>query len=388
MTFHIRHVRGLIEAIRSSDDVKTIKIMVGGYPFNIAPGLWREVGADGFSRDGSYRSRWKSYQWRKTVMSIKGESVGIAFLCDAEGNIQEIVSDSLGFKQTIENGQSFTSFVDKECIPKAESFLATLHEKKAAFNWELNVSDKNDSIISMHFAGGATDDGFIIVGAKSHSGVTKFYNELVKINNEQTNTLRSAHKDLSLQVRAQSERDSHLYDELSHLNNELATVQRELAKKNAELARLNEQKNQFLGIASHDLRNPLEVILTYSQFLREDAADKLSEEQIEFINIIRSSSEFMLNLVNDFLDFSKIEAGKLELDLTSADLVKLIGENVARNRALAEQEEIRINFNHNGELPKMRLDVFKIEQVLNNLIGNAIKFSPFGGEIDVLAKSE
>src|SRR5688572_16364973 len=96
-------------------------------------------------------------------------------------------------------------------------------------------------------------------------------------------------------------RDDHLYNDFSRLNNELANAQRELAGKNAELARLNEQKNQFLGIAAHDLRNPLQVILSYSQFLL-DEPDALSGEQIEFINIIRSSSGFMLDLVSDFLD--------------------------------------------------------------------------------------
>lgn len=134
-------------------------------------------------------------------------------------------------------------------------------------------------------------------GTRSTWEPTRFYEDLVRINNEQANALRAALKDASLQTRQQTERDADLYDELSHLNNELATAQRELARKNAELARLNEQKNQFLGIAAHDLRNPLEVILTYSEFLLEDAAPVLGAEQIELVHTIRSSSEFMLRQV-------------------------------------------------------------------------------------------
>lgn len=175
----------------------------------------------------------------------------------------------------------------------------------------------------------------------------------------------------------------HLYDELSHLNNELATAQRELARKNAELGRLNEQKNQFLGMAAHDLRNPLEVILTYSEFLLEDAAPALGPDQVELIHTICSSSHLMLRLVEDLLDVSRIEAGRMELDLAPVDLGALVAGNVRRNRVLAAKKEIDIRLDVQGELPSLRLDASKMEQVLDNLIGNAVKFSPPGSPVEV-----
>jgi signal transduction histidine kinase len=181
-------------------------------------------------------------------------------------------------------------------------------------------------------------------------------------------------------------REVRLFEDLSRLNNELATAQRELAKKNAELARLNEQKNQFLGIAAHDLRNPLEVILTYSDFLLDflhGEGDCLPPEHLEFVRTIHTSSAFMLNLVNDLLDLSKIEAGRLELDLSQVDLAKLVARNVTLNRALAAKKGTEIVFRQEGELPPLRLDAAKIEQVLNNLIGNAVKFSPPESTVEV-----
>ena len=205
----------------------------------------------------------------------------------------------------------------------------------------------------------------------------------MRLNNEQTNSLRAALKDLSLRMREQTERDDYFYDELSRLNNELTTAQRELAKKNFELARLNEQKNQFLGIAAHDLRNPLEVIQTYSEFLLEDAAAVLSGEQIEFIHKIYSSSAFMLNLVNDFLDYSRIEAGRLELHLAPVDLAGLTEKVVERSRVIADKKQVEIIFRTPEILPELRLDESKIEQVLSNLLGNAIKFSPPRARIEV-----
>jgi two-component system, OmpR family, sensor kinase len=199
---------------------------------------------------------------------------------------------------------------------------------------------------------------------------------LVQINNEQANALRAALKEAALQRRTQDERDAFLYEELSRLNNELSTAQRELARKNAELTRLNDLKNQFLGFASHDLRNPLEVVLTYSDFLLEDAAPVLNPEQTEFVRTIRSSSEQMLRLVEELLDVSRIEAGRLDLDLAPVDLGALIRSHAGRSRVLAAKKGIEIDLEIPGDLPLLRLDAGKIEQVLDNLIGNAVKFSP------------
>ena len=192
----------------------------------------------------------------------------------------------------------------------------------------------------------------------------------------------------ALRRREQAERDSRNFDELSLLNNELATSQRELAKTNAELERLNKQKNELLGIAAHDLRNPLQVILIYSRFLLDEAADTLDPEHLEFVRAIRSSSEFMARLVDDLLNVSRIEAGTLELDLQPVDLGNLVEHNVALNRVLAEQKGTRIELKREREV-EMVVDPAKIEQVLNNLIGNAVKYSPPGSTIEVaLANGE
>jgi signal transduction histidine kinase len=179
------------------------------------------------------------------------------------------------------------------------------------------------------------------------------------------------------------EADGLHFDELSRLNNELATAQRELAKQNALLARTIEQKNQLLGIAAHDLRNPLQVIQTYSQFLLEEAKGRLGRETLEFIHTILRSSEFMATLVNGLLDLSQIEAGELAIDLAPVDLPALVAHNVQLNRVLAAKRRIAIALTSEGRGGPLLLDAPKIEQVLNNLIGNAVKFSPAGATVDV-----
>lgn len=199
----------------------------------------------------------------------------------------------------------------------------------------------------------------------------------------QDQSLRAALQEATLRLREQSDRASRHFDELSLLNNELATSQRDLARSNVELDQLNKQKNELLGIAAHDLRNPLQVILIYSQFLIDEAAGSLGPEHLEFVRTIRRSSELMLRLVEDLLDVARIEAGTLELDLAPVDLGGLVERNVALNRVLAEPKGTRIELVRDGDVGDMVLDPVKIEQVLNNLIGNAVKYSPPGSTVEV-----
>jgi len=180
--------------------------------------------------------------------------------------------------------------------------------------------------------------------------------------------------------RAKLEAD--LYDEISRLNNELVAMQRELAKKNAELERLNQEKNRLLGMAVHDLRNPLHAILIASEFLSQEDPAKLGDSYRELVDTICAFSQFMANLVDDLLDVTKIEAGQLQLDLVATDVGDLVARNVAINRMLATKKTISITL-HSEPMPLAIVDVTKIEQVLNNLLGNAVKFSPPGGEVEV-----
>ena len=163
----------------------------------------------------------------------------------------------------------------------------------------------------------------------------------------------------------------------------LRESQGQLLDRNSALERLNEEKNSLLGMAAHDLRNPLGVILAYSEFLETDAFDVLTEDQRDFVSSIRSTSEFMLNLINELLDVSTIEFGQLKLECTPTDLTELIRRNVSLNRVLAQQKHIELDCEASPALPPLTIDRGKIEQVLNNLIGNALKFSFPGTRVKV-----
>lgn len=163
--------------------------------------------------------------------------------------------------------------------------------------------------------------------------------------------------------------------ELQESNEKLMAAQRELRDKNTELENVNAQKDQFLGMAAHDLRNPLGHISTVAEILMEDLADEITEQQMQLLGITQASSKFMLELVNDLLDISKIESGKLDLRLEAVDIVKLIHHNVNQNKSLADNKDIALVLKLPVAPLKTIVDVNKIEQVLNNLISNAVKFS-------------
>ena len=315
-------------------------------------------------------------------MNPREEDKGIAVVCDPHGTILRVIRDELGLSESVQVGATIVGLVDPAFAASARSFLEVLNERQAAFDWELSVRVEGQ-LTPMHFAGAIQQCNLTIVAARSCSGLARFSDELMSINSEQANALRDAIKQVSLQNRRQMEQDSHFYEDLSRVNNELANLQRELAKKNAELENLNRQKNRFLGMAAHDLRNPLCVILVYSEFLETGAANVLNSEQRDFVAAIKRSSESMLKMITELLDVTAIESGHVNLDRLPENLPRLIGRNVILNRLLANKKEIIVEYEPPVVFPPISCDTGKIDQVLNNLITNAIKFSRRGSIIRV-----
>ncbi|MBZ0201181.1 MAG: hybrid sensor histidine kinase/response regulator [Ignavibacteriaceae bacterium] len=172
-------------------------------------------------------------------------------------------------------------------------------------------------------------------------------------------------------------------DELASANHELTIIHRELEQKNRELEKLNQEKNKFLGMAAHDLRNPLGLINGFSSFILEEAGDNLSKTHSDFLNIIQSSSESMLLMVNDLLDIALIESGKLELRKEKIYLTAFIDQIVSLNNVFAIKKKIQLNFQHDDSRPVTFCDPGKIQQVVTNLISNSLKYSESGSSVDI-----
>jgi two-component system, OmpR family, sensor kinase len=308
---------------------------------------------------------------------------GIVFICGTDSTILERRCDTLGLPEAAR----LLDLVPSTSQEQAERFLMTVRTNKAAFNWKFELNTKEGKRLC-YFAGVFDGDDVTVVGAESRAGVTQMYRDLIEINNEQTNNLRSVLKDQSLNNRQREEEDRHLYEELARVNNELATLQRELFKKNSELAKLDQQKNQFIGILAHDLRNPLSLVMGYAEFLETDLEGKLDDEKRDFLQVIQRSSEFMLGLVNDLLDLSVIETGQLQLNKTQYDIQGLVLESVSLNRPIAGKKQIQIVCSVDHDQTFINGDRLKVFQVLNNVISNAIKYSPAASVVGVTLREQ
>jgi len=311
-----------------------------------------------------------------------------SLFCDTEGRVNQILQDDEHIISLSIVGKMLFTIVVPGDLDKILNFFLELKMKGTAIGWEINIATPAGAE-TFSFFGGIFDGHIGIAAATTKNGAEQMYSELSRVNNEQTNIIRALSKENEKLHAQPIEPLIDYYEELSRLNNDLVNMQRELSKKNRELDELNKLKNQFLGIAAHDLRNPLGVIMGYSEFLLEEVKENLSEDHIEMLQSILTSSEFMLRLLNDLLDISAIESGNLNLNLVRADLVQVVRKNVELNNVIAHKKNIRIYLNETDSMPEILFDMGKIEQILNNLISNAVKFSPPGANVNVnISKSD
>ena len=309
----------------------------------------------------------------------------LAFRCDANGIVEEVFADRLGLSRALAAGESMLTIIDPHSHEKAMQFLAAVTSRQAASGWELTVG-ADGVIFPAVFTGAAQQDRLFIVVGRSARDITNVVESLELINNEQLNSFRMAFRDQADRFDKRSRSRESTYDELTKLNNELANAQREIVQKSSELARLNEEKNRFMGMAAHDLRNPLTVILAYSDFLLTDSTtDELEKKKI--YEEMAIACRFMLGLINDLLDVSRIEAGARELYLSTFDASALIGQVVKSYVARAGEKEISIEVEMRREPIQMTSDSGKLNQIVANLLSNAIKYSPRATRVVVRASS-
>lgn len=305
-----------------------------------------------------------------------------SLFCDVSGQVTQVLQDKDQLLPASLIGNMFFSIVVPGDLDKILNFFLELKTKGSAIGWEINLNTLKGAE-TFSFFGGIFNEQIGIAAATSKNGAQQLFADITRINNEHVNMIRAMTKE-NKELQTQSEEPPvDYYEELSRLNNELVNMQRELSKKNRELDELNKLKNEFLGIAAHDLRSPLSVIMGYSNFVLEETEGTLSEDHVTMLKSILTSSKFMLNLLNDLLDVSAIESGKLNLNLVKTDIIKVIQKNVELNNVIAQKKNIKIFFNHPLLIPDFTFDDGKIEQVLNNLISNAVKFSQPGTSVEV-----
>ena len=155
----------------------------------------------------------------------------------------------------------------------------------------------------------------------------------------------------------------------THLSNQLLLEQ---------LSKANAAKDRFLGMCAHDLRNPLSSIRGLAELMSENAIGSLTDEQREIVHTIHSASQSMLQLVNELLDVATIEAGHLKLAKEPTKIADIVNRSVHLSNIEAAKKNTRIEMVNKTKNPMIEVDRNKIRQVVDNLINNAVKYSPTG----------
>jgi len=211
------------------------------------------------------------------------------------------------------------------------------------------------------------------------------HSELEGMNAEleaQTQKLQASEEELRVQQ-----------EELQQTNEELAERSVLLEEKNTEIQKKSEDlelttryKSEFLANMSHELRTPLNSILLLSRLLSENIDHNMSEEQIEFAKVIQSSGNGLLGLIDEILDLSKIEAGKMELELIDISTKEITDGMKAMFTEVAKQKGIEFKIDDENAPLVIRTDKMRLEQILKNLLSNALKFTSEGSVTLVVKK--
>ncbi len=290
-----------------------------------------------------------------------GTSEGLAFVCAVDGTVREIVAARLDGAQL---GATLRESVDEASQDAARLFLRGTVRGGFARSTPLRIWTRD-----VHCYGLRDGDDLRIIAVIDPASAAAFAESIP-----------------GFAAMAQEIRRTHstyeLYEELARANNDLVTAQRELARTNAELQRLNGYKDELLGMAAHDLRNPLNANAAFIRFLQEDL-EGLPNDSKTLLDRLRTNSEYMLRLVESMLDFAAIQSGHVRLQLEECAPESIVGSVVETMRILAEPRGIAIPLQTEADLPRMRLDPVKITQAVQNLVANAVQFTPNSGVIDV-----
>ena len=172
------------------------------------------------------------------------------------------------------------------------------------------------------------------------------------------------------------------------LQQRIDAATKELRHSNAQLQRLDEAKDEFVSMASHQLRTPLTSVKGYIDMVMEGDAGKITDMQKHLLGEAFTSSERMVHLINDFLNVSRLQTGKFMIDRRPVDLAKLVAQEVDSLRTTASQRQLTLGYKADVKLPQLYLDEGKMRQVIMNFIDNALYYSKENSTIQINLKRD
>ncbi len=156
---------------------------------------------------------------------------------------------------------------------------------------------------------------------------------------------------------------------------------KKLTEQNQALDELNKEKNRFLGVVAHDLKNPLAVVRSFAKVSANP--DTSATERETYLQYIATSTDRMFELIKNLLNVNMIESGKIDLNNSKVDLEELINTFVAEMEVLATARQIKLTASFPGHIVQLKTDRARVEQILDNYISNALKYAPAGTEVQI-----
>jgi two-component system OmpR family sensor kinase len=301
---------------------------------------------------------------------------GFVVRCAATGELLEVLADPER-RWAGGPGTRLQDVLGAGSHAKAQRLLDAVQDDGHAFAWELVLDDAT----TVHVSAVVEGDHLLVFTAPLDEGVLGVLAGLTGINNAVVNRLRALEGQQARRLDAPT---------VSSLDRELVQLHRELARRTAELEAANEQKDQLIGMAAHDLRNPLGAIRGFAQLLLTRAADRLDERELLVLRRIERSSDRMLDLVGDLLELADLGRDDLRLMLRRerCDVAGLVRDAIEVDRAVAEDKQVTIDLDVPDGPMVATVDPHRLEQVLSNLVTNAVKFSDRGATIAVRLREE
>jgi signal transduction histidine kinase len=174
-------------------------------------------------------------------------------------------------------------------------------------------------------------------------------------------------------------------EKLRQANKQLDAKIAELSERNIELFKANKVKGEFLANISHEFRTPLNAILGFAQVLRDKPGLLKKEKAQRYAENIITGGNRLLNMINDLLDLAKTEAGKMELHIEETSVAQLCKALIASFSLLTKKKKIKVKLLTDINIPPLMTDAGKVQQILNNFLSNAVKFTPQRGRIEIRA---
>ncbi|MCA9309026.1 hypothetical protein KC973_01495, partial [Candidatus Saccharibacteria bacterium] len=215
--------------------------------------------------------------------------------------------------------------------------------------------------------------GYIVCGAKK-SGNT--------YNSQDVGLLNIAANELAVALQ-----NAQRFEEIQAFNitlqEKVNEATKELKSTNKKLVALDEAKDEFISMASHQLRTPLTSIKGYLSMILDGDMGKLNKNQTQALKEAFGSSQRMVFLISDFLNVSRIKTGKFVIEPKEIDLAEMVGEELKQLTEMADSRDIKLKYDQPGEFPLVKLDDNKIRQVMMNMVDNAIYYTPAGGTVTI-----